>query len=133
MLSMIGSEGVDLLVLLGDLGYEPDSAAVWEAQLDDALGRDFPVIAVVGNHEDLEWSTYRRLLAERLERAGGLRCDGRLGVKALCRFANLDIVQVAPGIRTVPGRCRPGTATRPTSRARSPTGPPIAGGCAPGT
>ena len=45
----------------------------------------------------------RDLIQRRIDRIDSLSCTGEAGVKAACRFANIDIVQVAPGIREVEG------------------------------
>ncbi len=103
VLSLIASEETDLLLIQGDLGYEDNSAALWDVNLDNALGADFPVLTVVGNHENHEWPIYQKLIQQRVDRVDSLSCSGQIGVKAACRFANIDIVQVAPGIRGVEG------------------------------
>ncbi|NND91864.1 MAG: hypothetical protein HKN42_13470 [Granulosicoccus sp.] len=103
VLSLVAEEGTDLLMIQGDLGYADNSAAQWEANLTDALGKDFPVLTIVGNHENYEWPTYRSYIQQRINRAGELSCTGDTGVKATCQFRNIDIVQVAPGINEVAG------------------------------
>ncbi len=103
VLSLIASEGTDLLLIQGDLGYNDNTAALWETNLDNALGADFPVLTVVGNHENHEWPIYQNLIQKRIDRVDSLSCTGEAGVKAACQFANIDIVQVAPGIREVEG------------------------------
>ena len=103
VLSLIASEGTDLLLIQGDLGYSDNTAELWDANLDNALGADFPVLTVVGNHENHEWPIYKELIQRRIDRVDSLSCTGEAGVKAACRFANIDIVQVAPGIREVEG------------------------------
>ncbi|MFK7997154.1 MAG: metallophosphoesterase [Granulosicoccus sp.] len=103
VLSLIAGENTDIVVIQGDLGYEPDTALQWDQNLTNALGRNFPVISAVGNHEDFEWPLYQRLIRERMNRASGLSCTGDIGVKASCTFGNLQVVQVAQGIQNVPG------------------------------
>jgi|GEM_PF-1550757 len=103
VLSLIADENVDIVLIQGDLGYEPGTALQWDQNITDALGRDFPVLSVVGNHENFEWSLYQRLIKDRVNRAGGLSCAGEVGVKANCTFKDLQIVQVAPGITNVAG------------------------------
>ena len=102
VLSMIKDEGADILLIQGDLGYELNSAVEWEKNLNDYLGENFPVLAVAGNHENYEWPLYERFIQRRIERADGLDCRGKEGVKASCTFENLQVVQVAQGIREVP-------------------------------
>ncbi len=103
VLSLIASEGADLLLVQGDLGYGDGKAATWEENMTQALGADFPVLTVVGNHENYEWPLYKRLIQQRIDRADGLSCSGDTGVRALCRYKNIEIVQVSPGIDEVEG------------------------------
>lgn len=103
VLSLIADENVDIVLIQGDLGYEPGTAMQWDQNITNALGRNFPVLSVVGNHENHEWHLYQRLIRERMNRAGGLSCNGEVGVKANCTFKDLQIVQVAPGISRVAG------------------------------
>lgn len=103
VLSLVASEGTDLLMIQGDLGYKDGSAAAWEANLSNALGKNFPVLTLVGNHENFEWPLYQQLIAQRIARADGLNCSGEVGVKALCRYGNIEIVQVSPGITEIEG------------------------------
>jgi len=103
VLQLIASEGTDLLMIQGDLGYDLNAASQWEANLNDTLGPNFPVVIVAGNHENFEWPLYQSLTRQRIDRAGGLSCNGDVGVKSTCQFANIDIVQVAPGIDEIGG------------------------------
>jgi len=102
VLALVAEEGTDLLLVQGDLGYRRGTSK-WMRNIDRALGTDFPVLAVVGNHEENYWAEYQSWLAERIERLDELVCHGEVGVKAHCRFRDLSIVQVAPGIREVRG------------------------------
>ena len=102
VLSMIKDEGADIVLIQGDLGYELNAAVEWEQNLNEFLGEDFPVLAVAGNHENYEWPLYERFIQRRVERANGLDCSGKEGVKASCTFENLQVVQVAQGISEVP-------------------------------
>lgn len=103
VLTLVANEGTDLLLIQGDLGYAANAAKTWDANITNALGKDFPVLTVVGNHENFEWPTYKRLIQERIDRNSSLDCIGDTGVKALCQFANIDVVQVASGITEVAG------------------------------
>lgn len=99
VLSLIAAENTDLLLLQGDLGYAQFTAQQWETNLNDYLGENFPVLTVVGNHENYEWDTYQSFISDRINRVPGLsNCTGEPGVKSFCQYQNLDIVQVAPGI-----------------------------------
>ena len=103
VLSLVANEGTDLLLIQGDLGYGENTATRWEENLNTALGSDFPVLTVVGNHENFEWPLYQALIRQRVERVGKLSCSGEIGVKASCSFGNIEIVQGAPGVSEVPG------------------------------
>ncbi len=103
VLSLVANEGTDLLLIQGDLGYKDNTANTWEANLNNNLGADFPVLTVVGNHENFEWPSYQRLIQQRIDRVDGLSCSGNTGVKAKCSYGNIDVVQVAPGINEVAG------------------------------
>lgn len=103
VLSLIASEGTDLLLIQGDLGYDDNTANTWDSHLTNILGRDFPVLTVVGNHENFEWPLYQRLIQQRIDRIDGLSCSGNTGVKSKCKFGNIEVVQVAPAIYEVPG------------------------------
>ncbi|MGQ7846482.1 metallophosphoesterase [Granulosicoccus sp. 3-233] len=103
VLSLIASEGTDLLLIQGDLGYKENTANTWEAHLNNHLGSDFPVLTLVGNHENFEWPLYQRLIQRRIDRISGLSCSGNTGVKAKCQYGNVEVVQVAPGISEVSG------------------------------
>ena len=103
VLQLIANEGVDLLLLQGDFGYLPATAAIWEQQLNRHLGENFPVLSVVGNHENYEWPLYKLLITNRVNRVSDLNCTGDIGEKVVCTFRGLQIVQVAVGVREVEG------------------------------
>ena len=103
VLTLIANEETDLLLIQGDLGYKQNAAAEWDANLTNALGSDFPVLTVVGNHENFEWPIYQNLIQQRINRNKKLDCQGNTGVKAHCQFGNIDVVQIAPAITEVAG------------------------------
>ncbi len=103
VLTLVANEGTDLLLIQGDLGYTENAASEWNANITNALGSNFPVLAVVGNHENFQWPVYKNYIQQRIDQNPTLNCLGNTGVKALCNFANIDIVQVAPGIHEVAG------------------------------
>lgn len=100
VLRLIADEGTELLLIQGDLGYKDNTAQQWEENLNNLLGVDFPVLTVVGNHENFEWPLYQALIKNRISRVDSLAnaCAGAPGVKLFCQYENLDIVQVAEGI-----------------------------------
>lgn len=103
VLQLIAEEGADLLMIQGDLGYGATAATQWETNLNDRFGPEFPVLVVAGNHENYEWPLYKSLTKKRIDRSDKLSCNGDIGVKAICQFKNIDIVQVSPGIHEVVG------------------------------
>jgi len=103
VLQLVANEGVDLLLIQGDLGYYPKAAEQWIANIDDILGKKFPVLLTVGNHENHEWLAYRQWLLKRIQDVPELVCQGSPGVKAHCSFRGVSVVQVAPGVSEVPG------------------------------
>lgn len=100
VLKLIRNEGADLLLVQGDLGYGkgPDT---WTSMMDDVLGRTFPVLAVVGNHDRTDWAIYQKWLETKIPLTAGLQCEGNIGVKSQCHYRGISIVQTAPGIRDV--------------------------------
>lgn len=103
VLQLIKDEGTDLLLIQGDLGYGDENAIAWESNLRNILGRNFPVLTVVGNHDDAEWPLYESFIKQRINRAEGLSCDGEAAIRARCTFRNIQVAQVAIGIDEVPG------------------------------
>jgi hypothetical protein len=99
VLDLLVAEGAEALVHLGDFDYEDDPRD-WEALLDEHLGRDFPVFAVVGNHDVDEFygrHGYQERLETRMRRLG-VTWEGELGVAASFEFEGVHLVQTAPGI-----------------------------------
>ncbi len=103
VLQLVADEGVDLLLIQGDLGYDRNASTKWIANIDEILGEKFPVLLTVGNHENYEWPAYRQWLVQRIQDVPELTCQGDPGVKAHCSFRGVSIVQVAPGVNEVEG------------------------------
>ncbi len=103
VLNLIADEGTDLLLVQGDLGYDPDTATTWIANIDEILGERFPVLISVGNHENYEWQEYQHWLQQRIQLLPELQCEGDPGVKAHCSYRGISIVQVAPGVDEITG------------------------------
>lgn len=100
VLRLIKAEGADLVLSLGDLGYEGGPAR-FAALLDATLGPDLPFFAALGNHDADEWTRYHALLTARAARAGTAHCEGVLGVRAACEFDGLFFVTAA--VEVLPG------------------------------
>lgn len=99
VLKLVKSEGADMLVHLGDFDYTYNPQA-WEDQTDRVLGRDFPQIAVVGNHDLGNWrgaKGYSFYVTERLRRMGVIP-NGEVGVKCSFRYKGIFFVLTAPGL-----------------------------------
>ena len=106
VLQLIKNEGAQMLLLLGDLDHEDDPDS-WEQQLDSVLGPDFPVFAVIGNHDTSKWTApngYLQKLQARLQTLqqteGSQICTGDLGTKAACNYKGLFFI--LSGIGTWP-------------------------------
>jgi hypothetical protein len=99
VLRLVLAEGAEVLLIQGDFDYQDDPAA-WEAMLDKVLGPNFPVIALVGNHDEAEWygtGGYQERLADRMVRTG-IPWSGELGVQATVNYKGLFIVQTAADV-----------------------------------
>jgi hypothetical protein len=99
VLQLVLDEGAEVLLIQGDFDYD-DNPAAWEAMLDKVLGPNFPVIALVGNHDEAEWygaGGYQERLADRMERTG-IPWSGELGVQATVHYKGLFIVQTAADV-----------------------------------
>ena len=103
VLQLIADEGVDLLLIQGDLGYGRNAAGQWINNIDQILGKTFPVLLTVGNHENFEWLIYHQWLIKRIRDVPELNCQGNPGVKAHCTYRGVSVVQVAPGVDEVAG------------------------------
>jgi predicted phosphodiesterase len=98
VLSLIKSEGADLVLHQGDFDYNDDPAA-WDAQINDILGQNFPYFASVGNHDEASWdgpNGYQQLLENRMNRLG-IPWEGDLGVQSTIKYKGIFIVLVGPG------------------------------------
>ena len=99
VLRLVVAEGAEALFIQGDFDYSDDPAA-WEAMLNDTLGPDFPVIALVGNHDEAAWygaGGYQERLAARMQRTR-VPWLGELGVQATVNYKGLFVVQTAAGV-----------------------------------
>jgi hypothetical protein len=86
VLKRIEKWGAELIVQLGDFDYE-DNPQAFMKMYDDAIGKQPPMVAVVGNHDVLKWywpNGYRDRLVERLKYWHGAECSGEYGVNMVC-------------------------------------------------
>src|SRR5262245_10420954 len=99
VLRLVLDEDAEALFVQGDFDYADDPEA-WDAMLTSVLGPNFPVIAVVGNHDEARWDGaggYQDRLTQRMQRIG-LGWTGELGVQATLRYKGLFVVQTAPDV-----------------------------------
>ena len=95
VLELVARERADALVILGDFAYSDGTPSSWNAQLDAVLGADFPVFAVIGNHDVSAWAGddgFQAYLLARLQRISDARCTGEYGVNASCTFRGVTLV-----------------------------------------
>ena len=91
VLEMIAEQDVDMILHLGDFDYRDDPAR-FESVLNQYLGADMPIFAVVGNHDTDEWPTYQQNFQDRLDATAGASCTGDYGVNASCTYRGLSFV-----------------------------------------
>src|SRR5262245_48468918 len=99
VLQLVKDEGAEALFIQGDLDYSDDPAA-WEAMLNKVLGPNFPIITLVGNHDEARWygaGGYQDLIAQRMQRVG-LTWTGELGVESTVKYKGLFVVQTASNV-----------------------------------
>ena len=99
VLELVKAEGAAAVVHLGDFDYKDDPEA-WEAQLDAALGPQFPYFAVAGNHDERKFlgkGGYQERIARRLERLG-VPWRGEPGLNFAIRWRGVLLVCAAPDV-----------------------------------
>jgi len=97
VLELILSEGTDMVLHQGDFDYfdDPD---LWDAQINEILGSDYPYFASIGNHDVNAWDGYQEKLQNRLDKIPDAYCSGNLGVQSSCMYDGLFFILSAPGI-----------------------------------
>lgn len=111
VLELIRAEGAAAVIHNGDFDYESDPSA-WNARIDRILGPSYPYFAIVGNHDASAWDGpdgYASFIAARHARVADMACEGELGVKAICHFRGLQIVESCVGTDELTGHgdCSP--------------------------
>lgn len=98
VLDLVKKESASALLLLGDYDYEnkPD---VWMKRLEDTLGRNFPLMFVIGNHEEENLSGYIGFIKKHLNETPEVVCVGDVPSKTFCRYKNFQVVITAPDIK----------------------------------
>jgi predicted phosphodiesterase len=102
ILDLIKDEGAEFLVIAGDFDYDDDPDA-WEEQTAASLGPDFPVFAVVGNHDKSEFdgdSGYQSKIIARQQNAidDGAICTGEPGRNSACTYKGLFMAMSGVGV-----------------------------------
>ena len=99
VLNLIKTEGAQAVVISGDLDYD-DNPAAWDSQLNSVLGTNFPVLALIGNHDDAIWygaNGYQKYVQDRFNRLA-ITWTGDLGVQSSFHYKGIFFVFTSPGI-----------------------------------
>jgi len=95
VLTYLKNWGAQVVVHSGDFEYL-DNAALFESQLNEVLGPDFPYFTSIGNHDEYAWEGpggHKERLTARMQRFGGdLNCTGDIGVNMACLWNGLYVV-----------------------------------------
>ncbi|KIG18878.1 Alkaline phosphatase [Enhygromyxa salina] len=102
MLDLVKDEGAAFLVIAGDFDYG-DSPSTWDNNNVDRLGEDYPIFAVVGNHDEDKWdggSGYQAKLLDRMQNAidDGAICEGEPGRNSVCTYKGLFMAMSGVGV-----------------------------------
>ncbi len=98
VLELIKDEGADAVLHSGDFDYL-DLPFLWEAQINEFLGKDFPYFTSVGNHDADKFRRflgYQYFMEARLERLG-IPWEGDLGVQSVVKYKGISFMLTAPG------------------------------------
>ena len=99
VLTLIRSEGADVVLHSGDFDYQDDPKA-WDDQISGILGRDFPYFASAGNHDAARFygpGGYQEFLAARMNRLG-IAWRGDLGVQSSFTYRGIFFVLTTPDV-----------------------------------
>jgi hypothetical protein len=100
VLRRIKDEKADLVLHLGDLGYDelnPKAPKQWDDRVSEVLGESFPYLFLIGNHDVRHWNqeghlSYSKILKKRLANNPDVVCIGEEGIKSYCTFRGLFFV-----------------------------------------
>lgn len=101
VLQLVKQVGAELVVHAGDLDYHDDPAA-WYQQITETLGRDFPYLIVIGNHDKEAWAGYQAVFQEHLTHTPALKCQGDLAVQSTCNYKGLEFILSGVGTKGDP-------------------------------
>lgn len=105
VLELVKSEGAAAAIHNGDFDYVYSPSA-WNSRIDAILGPEYPYFAVVGNHDAAAWdgtNGYATFINARMARVPEMQCEGDIGVKAICRFRGLFMLQSCVGTNELLG------------------------------
>lgn len=101
-LTMVREEGAEAFVILGDFDYQ-DKPETWKSMLEVYLGTNFPVIPVVGNHEENAWTGYSAVIQEKISQLPKGMCSfattSDIGLHYTCVLGPVSLVMSAPDIQ----------------------------------
>jgi predicted phosphodiesterase len=99
VLQLIKDENTDMVIHAGDFGYggvlrerSIGTALDWDSQISEILGSNFPYFGTIGNHDEGNWSTYQKLLQDRVDHNIEATCIGNLGITSSCEYKGLFFV-----------------------------------------
>jgi hypothetical protein len=105
VLELIKAQGAEAVFHAGDSSYD-NAPGVWNAQIDDVLGANYPYFLSIGNHDNLAFSVpggYQELLLRRMESNNGTSyCDGEIGITQRCNYKGIYIAMSGVGSRATP-------------------------------
>jgi predicted phosphodiesterase len=101
VLQLVKQVGAELVVHAGDLDYHDDPAA-WYQQMTDMLGRDFPYLIAIGNHDTAAWTGYQAVFRDHLMNTPALKCQGDLAVQSTCTYKGLGFILSGVGTQGDP-------------------------------
>jgi hypothetical protein len=93
-------EEASAAIILGDYDYK-DNPSGWADMLNEELGKTYPLISVIGNHDEKKWIEYQADIKKRLSLHSEITCSGNIGVQSVCSYKDLRVVITAPGIQSV--------------------------------
>jgi hypothetical protein len=94
VLRLVEKERAQALVVEGDMSYEANADAWWDAT-ESVLGRSFPVFVARGNHDDSSWQEHLARAARHLD--GAVRTPGAHDANYGTVFRGLVIATIRKG------------------------------------
>jgi hypothetical protein len=98
VLELIKNEKTDMVIHSGDFDYI-DNPELWDEQINQVLGNDFPYFASIGNHDIKKWDEYQNKIKNRIEKIDDIECKGDIGIKSSCNYKGLFFILSGVGIK----------------------------------